>query len=115
MGIRELGGIGAIVGNEISRRTGIATISQNLGYLMRSGAPDALDLMVAKSYGAMAVQMLAEGRHGLMMAVRDGKYCAVAASTCTQGKRRVEVDAVYDRDSYRPSITSISGKPMFLS
>jgi len=114
-GMRELGGIGAVVGSEVSRRTGVGTITQNLGYLMRSGAPDALDLMVAKSYGAMAVQLLAEGRHGLMMTVRDGKYCAIAASTCTQGKRRVDVDAVYDRDSYRPSITSISGKPMFLS
>jgi len=30
-------------------------------------------------------------------------------------RRRVDVDAVYDRNSYRPSITSISGKPMFLS
>jgi len=114
-GVRELGGIGAIVGNEISRRTGIATITQNLGYLMRSGAPDALDLMVAKSYGAMAVQLLAEGQHGLMMTVREGKYSAIRAAICTQGKRRVDVDAVYDRNSYRPSITSISGKPMFLS
>lgn len=114
-GVRELGGIGAIVGNEISRRTGIATITQNLGYLMRSGAPDALDLMVAKSYGAMAVQLLAEGQHGLMMTVREGKYSAIPAAICTQGKRRVDVDAVYDRNAYRPSITSISGKPMFLS
>jgi len=114
-GVRELGGIGAIVGNEISRRTGIATITQNLGYLMRSGAPDALDLMVAKSYGAMAVQLLAEGQHGLMMTVREGKYSAIRAAICTQGKRRVDVDAVYDRNAYRPSITSISGKPMFLS
>ena len=114
-GIREAGGIGAAVGSEVSRRTGIGTITQNLGYLMRSGAPDALDLMVAKSYGAMAVQLLAEGRHGLMMTVRDGKYCAIAASTCTQGKRRVDVDAVYDRAAYRPAIVSIFGKPMFLS
>src|SRR5579864_9154353 len=103
-GIREAGGIGAAVGSEVSRRTGIGTTTQNLGYLMLSGAPDALDLMVAKSYGAMAVQLLAEGRHGLMMTVRDGKYCAIAASTCTQGKRRVDVDAVYDRAAYRPSI-----------
>jgi len=114
-GIREAGGIGAAVGSEVSRRTGIGTITQNLGYLIRSGAPDALDLMVAKSYGAMAVQLLAEGRHGLMMTVRDGKYCAIAASTCTQGKRRVDVDAVYDRAAYRPAIVSIFGKPMFLS
>jgi 6-phosphofructokinase 1 len=70
--------------------------------------------MVAKSYGALAVQLLAEGRHGLMMSVQDGKYAAVAASTCTQGKRRVDVDAVYDRADYRPRISDILGMPMFL-
>lgn len=112
--VRELGGIGAIVGAEIKRRTGIGAITQNLGYLMRSGTPDALDLMVAKSYGAMAVQLLADGRHGLMMAVRDGKYTAVPASVCTQGKRRVDVGALYDCNAYRPRITGIAGKPMFL-
>lgn len=113
--VRDYGGIGAIVGNEITRRTGIGTITQNLGYLMRSGTPDALDLMVAKSYGAMAVQLLAEGRHGLMMAIRDGKYAAVPADTCTREKRRVDVGALYDPDTYRPRIAAFAGKPMFLS
>ena len=73
MDVRDLGGIGAVLGREIRRRTGIATITQNLGYLMRSGVPDAVDLMVAKCYGALAVQLLAEGRQGSMMSVRDGK------------------------------------------
>ena len=113
--VREYGGIGAIVGNEITRRTGIGAITQNLGYLMRSGTPDALDLMVAKSYGAMAVQLLAEGRHGQMMSIRDGKYAAVPADTCTNGKRRVDVGTLYDRNAYRPRIATIAGKPMFLS
>lgn len=112
--VRELGGIGVVVGGEIRRRTGIATITQNLGYLMRSGTPDALDLMVAKSYGSLAVQLLAQGRHGLMMSVRDGKYAAVAADTCTLGKRRVDVDALYDSVEYRPRIKAILGMPMFL-
>jgi ATP-dependent phosphofructokinase / diphosphate-dependent phosphofructokinase len=112
--VRELGGIGAVVGAEIRRRTGVATITQNLGYLMRSGTPDALDLMVAKSYGSLAVQLLAQGRHGLMMSVRDGKYAAVAAETCTLNKRRVDIDALYDRGEYRPRISGILGMPMFL-
>lgn len=114
-GVHDLGSIGALVGREIGRRTGIATITQNLGYLMRSGTPDALDLMVAKSYGAMAVELLAEGQRGVMMTVRDGKYSTVPADTCTQGKRRVDVASAYDAKAYRPAIASISGKPMFLS
>src|SRR6185437_5654402 len=104
-------GIGAVVGGEIRRRTGIATITQNLGYLMRSGVPDALDLMVAKSYGGLAVQLLAQGRHGLMMSVRDGKYAAVSADTCTLAKRRVDTEALYDSVEYRPRITAVMGMP----
>jgi 6-phosphofructokinase 1 len=50
-----------------------------------------------------------------MMTVRDGKYAAVPAATCTQGKRRVEVGALYDRDASRPCISGIAGKPMFLN
>ena len=113
-GNHRLGGIGTVVGEEITRRTGLDTITQNLGYLMRSGVPDALDLMVASSYGSMVIQLLAEGKQGLMMAVADGKYASVPSDTCTQGKRRVDVDSFYDRDSYRPRISRVLAKPMFL-
>ncbi|HEY0301434.1 MAG TPA: ATP-dependent 6-phosphofructokinase [Rhizomicrobium sp.] len=113
-GTQRLGGIGELVGAEINRLTGVGTIVQNLGYLMRAGAPDALDLMVAKSYGAMAVQLLSEGRHGLMTAIQDGCYEAVAGDTCLKGKRRVDTGSFYDRDAYRPRIRGVPGKPMFL-
>lgn len=113
-GNRKLGGIGELISEEIQRRTGVGTISQNLGYLMRSGAPDALDLMVAKSYGAMAAQLLSEDRHGLMMAVRDGKYTTVPGDTCTRGERRVDVESLYDASRYRPRIAHLPGRPMFL-
>jgi 6-phosphofructokinase len=113
-GNRRFGGIGEVVGDEITKRTGIGTITQNLGYLMRSGAPDALDLMVANSYGTMVVQLLAEGKTGLMMAISDGKYCVVPSDTCTQDKRRVDVSSLYDPDAYRPRISRINEKPMFL-
>jgi 6-phosphofructokinase 1 len=113
-GTQKLGGIGEMVGSEIRRRTGIGTIVQNLGYLMRAGAPDALDLMVAKSYGTMAVQLLAEGRRGLMMTIREGKYAAMPGDICKQGKRRVDTQSLYDAEAYRPRIGEVIGKPMFL-
>lgn len=113
-GNRKSGGIGEVVGDEITRRTGIGTITQNLGYLMRSGAPDALDLMVANSYGTMVIQLLAEGKQGLMMTVRDGKYANVPSDTCIRGKRRVDVGSFYDGEAYRPRISHVLGKPMFL-
>ncbi|KAB7739725.1 ATP-dependent 6-phosphofructokinase [Parvibaculum sedimenti] len=114
-GRRRFGGIGQILGEEIARITGVDAISQSLGYLMRAGAPDALDQMVARSYGALAVQMIAEGRTGLMTVIRDGKYDIVPADTCLSGKRRVDVAALYDTDTYRPRIANIHGKAMFLN
>src|SRR3546814_7688022 len=70
-GRRRLGGIGEALGAEIASRTGIGTINQSLAYLMRAGAPDALDQMVAKSYGALAIQMIDEGKTGIMTVLRD--------------------------------------------
>jgi 6-phosphofructokinase len=113
-GHRKLGGIGEMVGAEITRLTGIGVLNQKLGYLMRSGPPDALDQMVAKNYGAMVVQLLAEGKRGLMTAIQGGRYTTVPVDTCVQGVRRVDVPAFYDPHEYRPRITQIAAKPMFL-
>ncbi|MEN3952542.1 ATP-dependent 6-phosphofructokinase [Iodidimonas sp. SYSU 1G8] len=113
-GHRKLGGIGNILGEEIKRLTGQGIVNQSLAYLMRAGAPDALDRMVASAYGTMAVQKLAAGESGLMMAIRDGNYETVPIDTCIQGKKRVDVAQLYDADAYRPVIRQVQGKPMFL-
>ncbi|MBI1181291.1 MAG: ATP-dependent 6-phosphofructokinase [Alphaproteobacteria bacterium] len=113
-GHRKLGGIGQTLGEELKRLTGQGIVNQSLAYLMRAGAPDALDRMVASAYGTMAVQKLAAGETGLMMALRDGNYVTVPVDTCIQGKKRVDVAALYDTDTYRPVIRQVHGKPMFL-
>ncbi|MSP43929.1 MAG: ATP-dependent 6-phosphofructokinase [Alphaproteobacteria bacterium] len=113
-GHRKLGGIGEMIGEELKQRTGVNIISQSLAYLMRAGSPDALDRMVAASYGAMAVQLLADGEQGKMMAIRDGNYTTVPSDTCIQGERRVDVGALYDTRECRPQIANVRGKPMFL-
>ena len=113
-GHRKLGGIGEMVGAEITRLTGIGVLNQKLGYLMRGGPPDALDQMVAKNYGTMVVQLLAEGKRGLMTAIQGGRYTTVPVDSCVQGVRRVDVPAFYDTEAYRPRIAQIAAKPMFL-
>jgi 6-phosphofructokinase 1 len=114
-GHRKLGGVGEIVSDEIKRLTGVDMISQSLAYLMRSGPPDSFDRMVAISFGTMAVDLLADKRAGLMTAVRVGNYVAVPCSTPIEGKRRVDVGALYDIAQYRPRVAAIEGRPMFLS
>ncbi|HUO02407.1 MAG TPA: 6-phosphofructokinase, partial [Rhizomicrobium sp.] len=113
-GHRKLGGIGEMVGAEIQRLTGIGVMNQKLAYLMRAGAPDALDQMVARNYGAMAVQLLKDGQRGLMTAIQSGRYTSVPVDTCIKGTRRVDVPALYDAEAYRPRIRAFAGKPMFL-
>lgn len=113
-GHRKLGGIGTLFSAELKKRTGINIINQSLAYLMRAGAPDSLDRMVANAYGTMAVQLLADGVSGKMMALHDGNYSFVDSDSCIKGEKRVDVPQLYDRDQYRPRIAQIHDKPMFL-
>ncbi|HSC19120.1 MAG TPA: ATP-dependent 6-phosphofructokinase [Rhizomicrobium sp.] len=113
-GHRKLGGIGELIGDRLEKLTGIGILNQKLSYLMRAGPPDAVDRLVAANYGTMAVQLLDEGQHGLMMAVRDGNYTTVPGDTCIKGKRRVDVPALYDTGQYRARIDTIRDKPFFL-
>ncbi len=113
-GHRKLGGIGAQVSEDLKRLTGEEYIYQQLGYLMRSGAPDSLDRMVALSYANLATDLISKGRSGRMVALRDGKYTHVPLSTVVSGLKRVDVDEMYDRAHYRPKVTDMLGKPMFL-
>jgi 6-phosphofructokinase 1 len=113
-GHKKLGGIGDYVSQELERRSGIRTVYQQLAYLMRSGAPDALDLMVSSTYGYLATDLLIKKQSGRMVALRDGKYTTVSANIITEGKKRVDVDELYDVGQYRPKVAHLMGKPMFL-
>ena len=101
-GHRKLGGIGELTASLLKERTGEEMIVQEVGYLMRSGAPDSLDLMVATNYAVMAADLALEGASGRMVALRSGTYTAVPISATREGVKRVDVDELYDVDSYRP-------------
>lgn len=113
-GHRKLGGIGELTAQLIRERTGVATIEQRLGYLMRSGSPDSLDLMVAINYAVMAADLAMEGATGRMVALRGGTYTSVPISVTAEGVKRVDVDELYDRDEYQAKVRHVTGKPMFL-
>jgi 6-phosphofructokinase 1 len=113
-GHRKLGGIGSVAASMIKNRTGINIIEQRLGYLMRSGSPDSLDLMVAINYAVMAADLAMEGASGRMVALRGGTYTSMPISVTTEGVKRVDVDELYDAAQYRPKVRHVTGKPMFL-
>lgn len=113
-GHHKLGGIGEITGEALKKLTGQNIITQRLAYLMRSGAPDALDLMVATNFAHLAVDLIVGGASGRMVALRDGAYTHVPMSTVATGIKRVDVDELYDAANYRPKVRHVLGKPMFL-
>jgi len=113
-GHRKLGGIGAVTGQQITRIVGEDIVLQQVAYLMRSGSPDSLDLMVAMNYAVMAADLVVEGASGRMVALRGGTYTNVPISVTREGVKRVDVDELYDAEAYRPKVRHVAGKPMFL-
>ena len=113
-GHARLGGIGELTGEKLKELTGEDVLIQRLSYLMRSGAPDSLDLMVAVNFAHMAVDLFLKGAHGRLVALNQGIYGDVPLSTITAGQKRVDVRELYDADQYRPKVRHVSGKPMFL-
>jgi 6-phosphofructokinase len=113
-GHRKLGGIGLETGEILKKLTGQGIIYQQLSYLMRSGAPDSLDLMVAVNFANMAIDLILKRVSGRMISLRQGIYTDVPLSTITTGQKRVDIRELYDVEQYRPKVRHVMGKPMFL-
>jgi len=113
-GHKKLGGVGLHTAEVLKKLTGEDVTYQALGYLMRCGAPDALDRMVAMNFANLAMDMLLHGASGVMVALQEGKYTTVGLNAVVEGVKRVEVDKFYDKKEYRPRVRGVQGVPMFL-
>jgi 6-phosphofructokinase 1 len=111
---RRDAGVGQRLGRAIGARIGCGAVVQELAYLMRAGEPDAMDRMVGFAFGALAVQLLARGEHGRMVALKDGNYTHVPIDTLLGGRKTVDVGGLYDRENYRARLQRVEGMPMFL-
>lgn len=114
-GHRKLGGIGKDLSDALKQVTGQDIIYQQVAYLMRSGVPDSLDLMVAANYAQMAMGLVERGESGRLVCLQRGVYSDVPIATLSQGKKRVNVAELYDTDQYRPKVRHVFGMPMFLT
>ena len=66
----RLGGIGDRLAQEIERRTGKEARAVVLGHIQRGGTPTAFDRWLATRFGLQAIDAVAEGDFGTMMALR---------------------------------------------
>jgi len=114
-GHRKLGGIGEITANEIKKLTKQHILYQKFAYVMRSGAPDSLDRMVAMSYGNLAMQLVHREEYGKLVALQGGKYTTVPVDIVLTGKKQVDIEAYYDKENYKPKVKDFLGVPMFLT
>jgi 6-phosphofructokinase 1 len=114
-GHQKLGGIGEIVAEKIQELTDQHIMYQKFAYVMRSGAPDSLDRMVAMSFGNLAMQLIKRGDYGKMTALQAGRYTTVPIEIVLTGKKQVDVEAYYDKENYKPMIKDFLGVPMFLT
>lgn len=112
-GHRKLGGVGELTAEALKRLTGVNTLYQPLGYLMRAGAPDALDRLVAMSYANLAMDLILRRQTGRMVALRGGVYAPVLLDAMGHQPRHVDVEEFYDAHNYRPKVAHQMGKPMF--
>lgn len=84
--------IGYRVAAEIQAATGMDTRVTVLGYLQRGGTPSAYDRVLATNFGTAAADMLARGRFGRMVAMKDATVSSVPLSEVADRTRTVPLD-----------------------
>jgi phosphofructokinase-like protein len=77
-GHARLGGIGTTLEREIEQRTGYESRVTILGHVQRGGTPVAFDRVLATRFGVAAMQAVATGRFGTMVALRATEIVEVA-------------------------------------
>ncbi|HEX6139588.1 MAG TPA: 6-phosphofructokinase [Candidatus Limnocylindria bacterium] len=113
-GHRRKADVGFALAEELKAMTGIDTVHSDLTYDLRSGDPDALDQMVATTFANIAVELLADGSKGCMVAIHDGKYAHAPLPDLSLGARRLDVDAMYNPERLRPRYDRRLGMPLLL-
>jgi 6-phosphofructokinase 1 len=120
-GHKKLGGIGDRVSAELKERSArfnnghrINVVNQRLGYLVRSGDPDALDSIVPMAFGNLALDLVLAGKSGRLVSVRNGAYDNVPIDVVVGRKKVVDVDRHYNTDRLRPIYHSFNRQPLFI-
>jgi 6-phosphofructokinase 1 len=120
-GHKKLGGVGDRVARALrdvspkfnnGRRVNV--INQRLGYLVRSGDPDALDSVVPMAFGNLAMDLILDGVSGRLVNVRNGRYDNVPIGVVTSRKKVVDVGKFYNTERLRPKYTRFEGAPVFI-
>ena len=119
-GHRKLGGIGDRIGAALRESSAkynngrrIDVVNQRLGYLVRSGDPDALDSIVPMAFGNLALDLVRRKEYGRLVSIHRGFYDSVPLASVTSEKKVVDVSKYYNTKRLRP-IYQFDGAPLFI-
>ena len=87
---RRYGGIGQYLAAKVSEITGLETRVTVLGHVQRGGQPSMHDRLLASAFGVHAVDLVAEGRFGRMVAWQDRGVVDVPIAKVVGGSRCVD-------------------------
>ncbi len=88
----QLGGLGALVGQQLHELTGKEHRCVTLGHLLRGGPPTSLDRLLGLRFGAAAVRALEDGHNGVMVALDPPNVTYVPLVSATQRMKTVPPD-----------------------
>ncbi|OGU33146.1 MAG: phosphofructokinase [Ignavibacteria bacterium GWB2_35_6b] len=119
-GHKKLGGIGEIVSSKLkdispkyNNGHRVNVIAQRLGYLVRSGNPDAIDSIAPMAFGNLALDLILQGDSGKLVILKNGRYGSKEIEI-TSKKKLVNVEKDYDAERLRPAYKSFDSRPMFI-
>lgn len=92
VGEARLGGIGAVVSAEVEKRSGKESRVCVLGHLQRGGSPTTFDRALCSTFGAEAVELVAAGDFGKMVAFTGDQIGAIKISDAVGKLKTVRPD-----------------------
>jgi 6-phosphofructokinase 1 len=120
-GHQKLGGIGTTIAEKIKALSPkynngkpLNTISQQLGYLVRGGDPDAIDSIVPMAYGNLALDLIMKGIHGRLVVLRNGRYDNAPIDVVVSSRKVVDIRKYYNSERLRPHYKSFEFQPLFI-
>lgn len=92
--VAEGGAKASSIAAEIAKMTGLETREVVLGHVQRGGSPTAFDRMLAARYGHYAVELLAKGKTGCCLALKDDQLTSIPLAKAIK-RKDIEVDKYY--------------------
>jgi len=92
LGVERLGGVGQQVADQIAALLEIETRVVVLGHLQRGGTPSPFDRILASRFGVRAVDLIAQGKYGRMVALKGRAVIDVEISSAVDSLNLVDPD-----------------------